>query len=677
MFGLSVLSHLGACALSGALAALLLSGWRGGAIGLSLIVASAVNAAWSLYLALSGPTPVQSDSVLAMFEVARYGAWLVLLLAATDSNAFALRTIARVTVIAAVVHTLLGLTLLYDSPAALVKALDIQFALQAMTTLLLVGHACRSADGTRQYVAGALCIGLGTMFAYDAAMFTGAAAFDLPNDYTSPLRGIVNALAVPFVALAARRNRSWAPYLFVSRKIVFLSGTLVAMAIGLVGIVLASYYLRERGYSVEAALAGCSILLAYLFFGGVTFSRRALATTQVFIAKYFYRSKYEYRDEWLRLTRTLAHDPDGAPLRERVVRAMSQIVGASSGILWLCTDQGSFVPVAGWNARVPSDELRRDDPFLDFLTTTGWIIDTQEHTRAPERYDGLEIPLKDLGAGRSLIVPILQQAGLQGFVVLHEPAKVLALNYEDYDLLRTAGQQAASYLAEAQANEQLAQSRQFEAYNQLTAFIMHDLKNLIAQQSMLVHNATKYKNDPRFVEDTVRTIANSVQRMQNLLDQLRHRTLEQQGRPVDLVGLIVGVAERCGARKPTPVVRCEIPVIRVSTDADQLSSVLGNLVRNAQEATDHDGVVRIELSRSDRYAVLRIVDNGVGMSAEFVRERLFRPFDTTKGSKGMGIGAYHAREFVRGMGGEFRVDSEPGQGTKVTVMLPEFVELRS
>jgi len=108
----------------------------------------------------------------------------------------------------------------------------------------------------------------------------------------------------------------------------------------------------------------------------------------------------------------------------------------------------------------------------------------------------------------------------------------------------------------------------------------------------------------------------------------------------------------------------------VAANAEEFTMVLAHLIRNAQDAAESDGQVRVTLQRSKDAVVVIIADDGQGMTPEFVRERLFRPFDSTKGSQGMGIGAYQAREFARKMGGDISVQSEIGEGTRVSMTIP-------
>jgi putative PEP-CTERM system histidine kinase len=255
---------------------------------------------------------------------------------------------------------------------------------------------------------------------------------------------------------------------------------------------------------------------------------------------------------------------------------------------------------------------------------------------------------------------------------LRPPGSRFTLTYEDTDLLKTIGQQIGGYLSLDRASRELAESRQFEAYNRLVTFMMHDLKNIIAQQSLVVSNAERHKRNPQFVDDAIATIGNSVERMQRLLEQLQRGGAGGRSQEVFLEELAAEVTARCAGRKPAPKVVSTRHGLSVRADRERLTAAVEHLVRNAQEATPETGDVTLEIDAATEAAIIRIRDNGGGMSDEFVRERLFRPFDSTKGSKGMGIGAYQARDYIRTLGGELNVDTSPGRGTLFTITLPRF-----
>ena len=230
--------------------------------------------------------------------------------------------------------------------------------------------------------------------------------------------------------------------------------------------------------------------------------------------------------------------------------------------------------------------------------------------------------------------------------------------------------QAASYLALNQAAEALAEARQFEGFNRLSAFVMHDLKNLIAQLSLVAKNASRHKNNPEFIDDAISTIENAVLKMNRLMAQLKSADITGENRPVDLVSELRDVVTAKSAGRPSPALATEVASAFVLAEPDRLSSVLGHVVQNAQDATPPEGRIDVGLRVSGDQVIVDIRDTGSGMDAEFIKTRLFRPFDSTKGLTGMGIGAYECREVISALGGQVVVESAPGRGTLFRIMLP-------
>ncbi|HIE53640.1 MAG TPA: PEP-CTERM system histidine kinase PrsK, partial [Chromatiaceae bacterium] len=214
------------------------------------------------------------------------------------------------------------------------------------------------------------------------------------------------------------------------------------------------------------------------------------------------------------------------------------------------------------------------------------------------------------------------------------------------------------------------QARQFEAFNRLSAYIVHDLKNILAQQSLVISNAEKHKHNPAFVDDVIATVANSVQRMTRLMEQMRSGLRGGKVRPLKLARLLTEVIERRSSNQPVPRLEAEDEKIGVEADAEQLATVFGHLIQNAQEATKNDGHIEVRLFRQGEQAIIEIQDDGVGMDATFINERLFKPFDSTKGLTGMGIGVFESREYIRSLGGDIQVQSEPGEGSLFRIWLP-------
>jgi putative PEP-CTERM system histidine kinase len=212
-------------------------------------------------------------------------------------------------------------------------------------------------------------------------------------------------------------------------------------------------------------------------------------------------------------------------------------------------------------------------------------------------------------------------------------------------------------------------ARQFESFNRTTTFIIHDLKNLIAQLSLLLANAKKHKHNPEFQADMLDTVENAVARMNKVLAQLRRSNDAAQAQSVALADILADAAASKQAFKLRPAVDLPPASLRVRAERERLTRAIGHLLQNALEATPPNGQVTLRGFEESAQAIVEIADTGSGMDEEFIRTRLFQPFDSTKGA-GMGIGAYECRETIRALDGQLEVDSTPGRGTRFRISLP-------
>jgi putative PEP-CTERM system histidine kinase len=268
-----------------------------------------------------------------------------------------------------------------------------------------------------------------------------------------------------------------------------------------------------------------------------------------------------------------------------------------------------------------------------------------------------------------LITPLLYGDELIGFVILEAPRVKTEVNWEVRDLLKTAGRQAASYLAMKRTTEALLEARKFDAFNRMSAFVVHDLKNLVAQMQLMLRNAEKHHANPEFQRDMMETVENVVERMNKLMHQLRSgETPPENPRPLDLGALVRRVQATRAAGQKGLKLDAAAGVVALGHE-DRLERVIGHLIQNGFDAAGENARVDVRVFRDADRAVVEVADNGAGMSAEFVRDRLFKPFQTTK-KTGMGIGAYESQQYVVSIGGRIDVQSEVSAGTRVRVILP-------
>ena len=459
----------------------------------------------------------------------------------------------------------------------------------------------------------------------------------------------------------------------VSRKIAFYGAALLSAGVFLLCISLAAYYVQLNEAEWSDALQLVLFVFSVIFLCLAATSRSIRSNIQVFVNKNFFRYKYDYRHVWLNLIKTLSNASTKEDFYLHSLKAAANVFASRGGALWLKNESGQLEVVSTWRVTLPVDtRVESNSPFAQAFVDREWVYALgnsgsnlinpfSEHL--PEWVDTID--------NAWVITPLIIGDQLTGFFLLTQSANTNPLIWEDLDVLKTVGRQLASYIVRQKSAEQLAEVKQFDTYNRLTAFIMHDLKNLIAQQALVVANANKHKENPAFVEDAIQTIANSVDRMNHLLKRLQSgpQSTSQQ-RAVSIHTVLLEAIRKSVDRQPIPTLRDRAEDVSITADHEQLIMILMHVIRNAQDATNNDGFIDVSVVVEQNSINIDIEDNGCGMDAEFLRHRLFKPFESTKSSMGMGIGAYQVREFIRGMGGKLSVNSELNVGTTVCITLP-------
>lgn len=634
-----------------------------------LIAAIVASSLWAAGLAASSLGTPFPRWALVGFDVAHLFMWTMCVLAWIVPP-----SAGRWLLAASAAAGLLGVVAAVpQSPAIFTSAGYPSMVLMALISFLGVEQVYRNAPAEARQHLKLLCMGIGGIAAVDLFVYSHATLLGEPQPAFWAARGFANAALVPLIALGVRGQSGWERELSVSRHVMFYTASLLGVGAYLFAMGLVAYVIRAFGSEWSFPLdllfltAGIGVLLATLFSASIR------ARFKAFLIKHFYRTKYDYREAWLRLTQSLSRTGDLQQSAASGLEGLARIIGSEEGDLWLERDDHRydlFVSLGG--EPVAARHFEREHPLVKFLSSTGWVIDSEEYADEPDRYGtAFGSPAEALLPKNSLVVPLDRQGYLQGFVILRKPAGLRQLNFEDHDILKTAGRQVAAVLAQALVQEKLAETRQFEALNRLTAFLMHDLKNIVAQQELVVANAQRFGHRADFIDDAFKTIRGGTERIKKVLEQLASASRDRPtvGR-VDLSKVIMEVRSQCADRKPIPEIDTHAQAAWVRMDRDEIASALLHLVRNAQDATPPDGRISVALSRRTSEHVITVADTGCGMDEVFVRDRLFRPFDSTKGEVGMGIGAYQARHIVRRAGGELEVKSARGSGTTFVMRLP-------
>lgn len=643
-----------------------------------LVAACAMTAAWFALLAAAPLAPV-SGPVLDLVETARTGLWLATAawLVPIEANSRRHRWLRTVAVAGPVLVICILLWRLIGPVDGIATGHGIVFMTGAigmsLLGLMLVEQTYRASGTDARWAVKYLCLALATLFVYDFLMYSGALAAHRIALPVWNARGAVNALVAPLIGLAAARNDQWSVRLSVSHHAIFHAGALIFAGSYLVIVAVGSAYIRQFDSSWAAvgallfAVAATLVLVVFLLSGQVRSHARVL------LHKHLLPYRYDYREQWLALTHRLGRGDDDADIYDRAIRAIAQPVDSPAGALWLSRD-GRFICAAEWNMAAAADVSESlDGALAGYLAETGWVVDSAELQRNPDRYAGFDLPswFTDIGRSR-LIIPLFVGSGrLIGFLVLAAPRAAFDLDWEGIDLLKAFARQIAVYLDYQEANRALTQARQFEAFNRLTAFLMHDLNNIAGQQSLMLENAERHKHNPAFVDDMIATIDHSVTRMRRVLNQLQKASRsENYIERVDVDDVIEQLIEELANTHPTPVRRGGPSRAVTNVDRDRLVMGLRHLVRNAQDATGENGCVEIETCSREGAVEITVSDDGEGMTAAFIRDSLFQPFVSTKSTRGMGIGAYQVRDFVDSAGGEVVVDSTLGKGTRFVMILP-------
>ena len=542
--------------------------------------------------------------------------------------------------------------------------------MSAVFGLVLLELFYRSVPERSRWGVRPLTLALVGLFAFDVYLFSEMLLFSRIHPVIWSVRGFAHTIALPLVAVSASRNPEWTIRVSVSRNVVFHSTALAVSGLFLLLIAGAGYYMRyfggEWGEALQLALLfGGALVFVVMFFSGAFRAR-----LKVFLAKNFFAYRYDYRTEWLGVTQALSVAGDGLSLGESVVKALADLVESSGGGVWLRDANGGYSQQARLNMPPCGMQEKEGSPFCSYLLDNEWIVNFEELRGGYSPARGFQVPgwAQDVD-DMWLIVPLISSGVLVGFVVLLTPRAPVDVNWEVLDLLKMAGRQAASYFARMQATEALLEVRKFDAFNRMSAFVVHDLKNLVAQLSLMLRNAERHKDNPEFQADMLDTVRHVEERMRGLMTQLMEKTPINQRKPVALKPLLERIIQSKRLAHPRPVFRGDAPEVAVLAHGERLERILGHIVQNALDATSEHGSVSVALSQERNTACITVQDTGSGMSSAFIREQLFKPFQTTKAS-GMGIGAYEAQQYVHELGGNITVHSEVGAGSRFEISLP-------
>ena len=544
--------------------------------------------------------------------------------------------------------------------------------LVAIGALVLLHNLYASAAAASRQVLRWSAVALTGLFAYDLNIYTMAYLVGEHPWGLVTFRGVFAGAMMGLLAIGsstAGRGLQFRP----SRAVTFQTLSLLVICSYLLIMVIVTRSLTLVGGDYARAGQAVFLFIGIILAGIWIPSQRVRAWLRVTAAKHLFQHRYDYREEWLRFTRTIGRGEGSGPsFHERAVQAVADITDSPAGLLLVANEDAQLELMARWNwptIDVPAVAIGQS--LASLLERHNHILDLDE-VREGLQHHG-ELPhvaewLIDAGDAWA-VVPLIHFDRLVGAIVLARSRIQRSLDWEDFDLLRVVGQQLASYLSEQAGQQALMDASRFDEFNRRMAFVMHDIKNLASQMSLLSANAQKHADNPEFRKDMLVTLRNSSDKLTALLARLgRYGTQPVQTlAEVDLGDLLRTLSRRFAAVHPVRVAHAES--VKVMAHRESLEQALVHLVQNGIDASAPQSPVFLSANLQGVSGQIEIVDAGHGMSPEFVRSGLFKPFISSK-EGGFGIGAFEAREMIRAMGGRVMVESREGAGTRFSVTLP-------
>lgn len=505
-------------------------------------------------------------------------------------------------------------------------------------------------------------VGAGTLMAMYLVYYSQGLLHRTLDMNLMPSRSAALALAAGLIAWSRLRGRGREGRIAVAPAVAFRSVVVLAVAVYLIGLGLLGEGMRYMGDAFPR-----TFVLLFGLAGGVGVVTALLSETirrkvKVSLHKSFYRHKYDYRAQWLAFARRLSSVRAAGDLHGAVLAFYCETFALRGAALYL-REGDVFRAVAAHEMAAPEESFGTDTPLVRFFDAKWWIFASRDDVPPVHAAHGPFLTRH----GVSFVVPLQFEERLEGFIVLGAPInRSESFTYEDFDLMKMIAGHATSAVLSLRLTAQLSDARELAALGKVSAFVLHDLKNLVSGLGLMAENARDFIADPEFQADLLEDLDGTVRKMKGLMTRLRNleEKVDLDLRKCDLLEVVREGAKTAGNGPVT--VRGES--VTAVIDPVEIEKVALNLILNALEATEWKGPVAVEVGCTGR-SFIRVRDQGEGMGEEFIRTRLFKPFQTTK-KKGFGIGLWQCRNIVEGHGGTIEVRSKPGEGTEFTVWLP-------
>ncbi len=539
--------------------------------------------------------------------------------------------------------------------------------------LINLEQTLRAASGVDRWRVKHFIVGVGAIMGFNIFFTSRILLYSAIDPAYFPLKGVIILIALLVMLSSFLRGSMRDTRVVVSRSLVYNSVTLVVVGVYLLAMGLMSESIKYLGVEYEHYIKLIFICIAVLVLVIFLLSEQVRRKTRNVIDRNLYKSSYDYRSEWRKITDRLTDIKSPEELRKTILPAVTETIGSKSASLWLVRRDNESLYLAEDCGMDIADGTTINGLLLKCIESEEGIVDLNGPERPGLIEGGADWELfREIRA--TLIVPLQSCGEFLGFILLGERLAGHSYDSEDFEILNSVAAQIASSMHNMNLAEELSTSREMDAFNRVSSFTMHDLKNLTNTLSMVSQNAADNMSDPEFQKDAVRALNGTVEKMEGLMGRLSaasNGVVQPAKKKVEISGLLGSVLAELGLNGSgnIKVVSNLDNLPRLMADQAEIETVLSNIVINACEAMGGEGEIKVSGLAENGFLKISIEDDGPGMTRDFIENSLFKPFKSSK-KAGFGIGLYQSKAIIEAHGGTIEVESRPGGGTCFDLRLP-------
>lgn len=540
--------------------------------------------------------------------------------------------------------------------------------------LVQLENTLRFSSGIKGRETKYVIIGAGSILAYHLYLSSQAILFSFLDFSYIPVTSIVVLIACVMMMFAVVRNRLLDVNIFVSRYIIYNSFTILFVGAYLLIVGIVAQGIKMTGGTYYTFWSTIFTFTAILILGVVVLSTRVRRKLQLFISRHFYRHKYEFRDKWVETIEKIGVDSNLSQLQESLIEMISDTMAVKEVFLWLHDPLNrEYNLVRSTISKIGHIRLKEDHPLISRIKghSGPFIINKDDTESSSESIVPILMATKTV-----LCTPLKVGHGeLIGFILQGEDVSGEPYRKDDFDLLKAIASHAADRIRNINLMQELLTSKEAEAFHQVSSFFIHDLKNYVSTLSLLSNNAEEHIGNPLFQQDALMSLKVIVSRMNGMILNLTALSKGIRLSPVclNLNNLVEETLSTLNGNVSGKVIINPGEIPSINADGEQLQKVLLNLLLNAIEATPKDNFdkkIEVHTFMKNGDVILSVSDHGCGMTPEFIKTSLFKPFSSSK-SNGLGIGLFQCKKIIEAHSGCIEVNSEVGKGSEFRVILPK------